>query len=302
MKRGIIFSFFLIIVHILVAQDNSKGDIVIGFSVGPCFANFINSEVPHKINIYGSDVNPVLFPSSDLTKSLAYTDYQTSLINNILFGISTGLQMEYFLNSNTSIKTGLFYEPKGINLNFSNTKDEILYTGTSYVNGSIAERYKIKINNNYLTVPVIYRKYIFQNQKIFVEGGAYLSFLISSKINDWNEKIVSNDTAEIYRYWSNLDNWKDSKKVYTKKFDMGLSIGTGFEKNLTDKLVVMTEILLNVGLLDVDSKYNNEYSVTPTAAGSNFTSVLVRSTNYYGLNSNSKNINLLFTIGIGYKL
>ena len=105
----------------------------------------------------------------------------------------------------------------------------------------------------------------------------------------------------MYYYSTWIDNEKDKKREYTNTIDFGLSLGTGYTREISDKLIIKTELLLNIGLVKVDSRYNNDFSVTPVPSGSNFSRVLVRSTNYYGLNSYSKNINMLFTIGLGYK-
>ena len=81
-----------------------------------------------------------------------------------------------------------------------------------------------------------------------------------------------------------------------------MAIGAGYLKKISERLNFKTEIQMRFGLVKIDSKYNNEFTVTPVASGTNFTSYLVRSTNYYGLNSDATNINLALTVGLGYKI
>jgi hypothetical protein len=297
MKQILFLSILILNTNILFAQEKEKGDLIVGFSIGPSFSNLLNSEAPHKINIFGSDVNPVVFSSSDLTKSPAYTDYETGVYKDFLFGVSSGIQIEYFIKNNLSVISGISYVSKGIDLNYTNTITDYTSTG-----GILTEKYKLKISNDYLTLPLLLRKYVLKEKNIFVTGGLYIGYLLSSRIDYLNQKTVSDESGILSDYSTWIDNEKDKKREYTNKLDFGFSLGTGYTKNLSDNLIFKTELLFNIGLRKVDSKYNNDFSVTPVPSGSNFSSVLVRSTNYYGLNSNSKNINMLITIGLGYKI
>lgn len=77
-------SLFLIILiscnYGIFAQNNKIKLKLLNISIGSNFSNFINSEAPHKINIYGSDVNPANLSNPAVSKSLGYFDYETSLI------------------------------------------------------------------------------------------------------------------------------------------------------------------------------------------------------------------------------
>jgi len=295
MKQIAILSILILITNILPAQE--KGDIIVGFSIGASLSNLLNSEAPHKINIFGSDVNQAFFSSPDLTKSPAYTDYETGIFNDLLFGVSPGVQIEYFIKNNLSVFSGISYDSKGIDLNYANS-----ITGYTSTGGVLNEKYKLKISNDYLTLPLLLRKYLFKEKNIFVAGGVYIGYLLSSGIDYLNQKTVSDESGILRDYSAWIDIENDKKRGYTNKFDLGFSFGTGYAKNISDKLIFKSELLFNIGIIKVDSKYNNEFSVTPVPTFENFSNVLVRSTNYYGLNSNSKNINMLITIGLGYKI
>lgn len=300
MKSIAILGVILFSTNFLFAQENDKGNIVVGISIGPNFANFINSEAPHKINMFGSDIRPILTDASELTKSVAYTDYKVSLLKDVLTGISMGIQLEYFIKKNLSIQSGIYYESKGINLNYSN-RTVISTTPGDIASESLDEKYKIKFNNNYLTIPILFRKYLSKKQHVFFEGGIYTGYLISSKITVQNKKTVSDATRVLSQYTFEINNHKDIKKEYTHIFDFGFSAGAGFIKSISEKFIFKTEMLLNFGMAKLDSKYNNEYLVEPVSMpGTNYSKVL--STNYFGLNSNSKNINFNLTIGLGYKI
>ena len=297
MNRLKLLVISVILVHILSAQENKQGEIKIGYMYGPSFSNLLDSEAPHKINIFGSDITPAFFSSSDLTQSPAYADYKTGLFKDILYGISAEIQIEYFFLENFSLSSGISFESKGINLDYSKTTEK-----NSINDEKLKEIFKLKIVNNYLIVPFVAKQYLLPSKKLYISGGFYTGYLISSRINWLNQKIVSDDSGILsdYSYW--LENWKDRKRLYTNKLDFGFSIGTGYERNLTDKLIVKAELISNMSVRKIDSKYNNDFSITPMPSGSNLNQVAVRSTNYYGLNSNAKNINLLFRLGLAYKL
>jgi Outer membrane protein beta-barrel domain len=296
MKQIIFLSVLTLITNILHGQEREKGEIIVRLSIGASFSNFLNSEAPHKINLLGSDVIPVAFPSPDLTTSSAYTDYETGVFKDLMFSLVPGVQVEYYIKNSLSISSGISYDSKGIDLTYTNTIRDYTTTG-----GILTEKFNLKICNGYLTWPLILKKYILKEKNIFVAGGLYTGYLLSSRIDYLNQKTLTEESDTVYYYSTWIGNEKDKKREYTNKIDFGLSLGTGYTREISDKLIFKTELLLNIGLVKVDSRYNNDFSVTPVPSGSNFSRVLVRSTNYYGLNSYSKNINMLFTIGLGYK-
>ncbi len=278
-----------------MAQEKNRGDIVTGFSIGPSFANFMNSGAPHKINIFGSDEYPLPI-TGDITNAVAYTDYQTSLFKDIFVGISVGIQIEYFLTNNLSIHSGIFYEEKGIDLNYYNTRDGYL----EGISGEISEVYERNIINKYVIAPFLLRKYLIERNKIFVEGGIYTGYLISSEITILDEKTVIRETGFLFASYG-FDNEKDTEREFTNRFDLGFVIGTGFIKNISPELVFTAEMRIGFGMRKLDAKFNNEYEVTEIPISSGYNQLL-RSTNYYGLNSDSKNLNFVLAIGLGYHI
>lgn len=289
-------SILLLCFNLLLAQETNKGKIILSFSIGPSFANFKNGEAPHKLYLFGSDHTQAIMSSNELTNSPAYTDYKTSLNEDILIGISTGIKLEYFIKDQFNIVTGISYESKGIDLEYSNTK-----FGYIAADRVLDKNLEIRIINKYLTLPILLKRNLTKNKNIFLEGGVYIGYLISSRINFLNEETISDDSGVISKnsFW--IDNKRDSKKEYTNKFDFGFTFGTGYITKLSENLLLKTEMLMNIGMIKLDAKYNNEYTVTPVAS-MNMTTVAVRSTNYFGLNSKSKNLNLAFVIGLGYKI
>ncbi|MCG8580721.1 MAG: hypothetical protein MI866_12425 [Bacteroidales bacterium] len=93
----------------------------------------------------------------------------------------------------------------------------------------------------------------------------------------------------------------DKDKVHTAKFDYGLSLGTGLNKSISQTLYLKADLLFNFGVKSIDCLHDNEYEEAMLGAATGFNNA-VKSKNYYGLNSNAKNINGLLTVGIGIRL
>lgn len=96
-----------------------------------------------------------------------------------------------------------------------------------------------------------------------------------------------------------IDNEINNKKEFTNNIDFGVSFGTGYSYPFTNRLLLNADLIFNIGLFKIDKKYHNEYEETilPSITGS---SIRLRATNYYGLNSNARNLNMGFTVGIAY--
>jgi hypothetical protein len=297
MRQLTFIGILILITNILVAQENIKGDIIIGIAVGPSFSNLWNSEAPHKINYFGSDVHPAIFDSFDSMEAYGFGHYETSVFKDVLYGVSAAVQMEYFIKDDLSILSGITYTSKGIQLNYANTFYDFRLTGDV-----LFEKYKLKIRNDYLTVPFLMRKYILKQKNFFITGGAYLGYLIASEFDMFSHKAFSNETGSLgsSSFWANSED--STLEDITNEFDYGFSVGTGYAHDLSRNFIFNAELLLNVGLRKIDSKYNNEYTVTPMPSDSNPDAIAVRATNYYGLNSNATNINMLITIGVGYRI
>jgi hypothetical protein len=62
------------------------------------------------------------------------------------------------------------------------------------------------------------------------------------------------------------------------------------------------DILISFGLIKIDRKFNNEYDELALPTPYNIYAKSIRSTNYYGLNSNATNISGSLTLGVAYQL
>lgn len=314
MKRIVlIISILILCANTFFGQEDKVGWKLISVSIGPNFSNFINSEAPHKINIYGSDIHPVVIEETDITKSTNYFNYHTSLVKDSKIDLSIGLGAEYFFKNNLSVILSFVYEGKGINLQ-DDRHESSIFVFVQNPPGSLPlpappsnvsyydQNFDVNISNKYLIIPILIRRYISQKGPYF-QGGFYTGYLLKSQFYTYQRKHAYIPNYDFYGYdfESSIGKKIDSKKEFTMNFDFGISVGTGFSYALTERLSLNTDLTLNFGLHKIDKKYNNEYDVSTVPNGFSYLTLL-RSTNYFGLNSNAKILSSSITVGLAFKL
>lgn len=280
----------------LIAQTNEKGDLLFGFSAGASFANFTNGKAPQNIHLLGSDDSPVFMPFGLVESSTSYFDYQPDFISDIKTGIYVAAEAEYFLNQTIALNGAIAFETKGIKVDFEN---EIEIDNGDNTTSTFNEIHRRNIANQYLTTTFTIKKHLQHN--LFVEGGFYGGMLLLSKFDLYSQKSFYEGPGNNF-YTDLTISGKDPEHEFTSFIDLGISAGFGFHKMISEKMYLKSTLRTNIGLLKVDGKYNNEYQESYIPQSANIIAMTVRSTNYFGFNSNAKNLNFLFTIGVGWKL
>ncbi len=156
------------------------------------------------------------------------------------------------------------------------------------------------ISYHYLTLPISIKKYF--NRKFYLQGGIYSSYLLNSKFKMHTKTLTAENSA------INLNEIKDENilsysefttenkdKTCTKDFDFGVLLGVGVSEKISEKLYFNANILFNIGLVEIDKKFEKKY-YPPT------TKPVSRTTHYYGHLSNVKNIACTVNIGVSYQL
>ena len=148
------------------------------------------------------------------------------------YNISPGLNLEYLLNTNFSIKTGLVYERKGWTTSFaSSTIDATQIWLTEEV-----------ANFDYLTIPLLFSYSTNGVVRFYVNGGAYLGFLLS------NNTII---TA-----YGNYPEYVQSEQIHdvsedTKTLDFGFSFGCGLFLPMGERYAFDFGVRDNLGMMDM---------------------------------------------------
>lgn len=120
--------------------------------------------------------------------------------NNVLIGFNAGVFAKLLITKSIAIQPELLYTTKGAELKYNNP----------FVNG------QAKFRLNYIEVPVLLIVNLTENFNI--HAGPYFAYLIDGKA-------TNNSQGTLFDIEQNLKN-----EDYNK-FDTGLSVGLGFDKN-----------------------------------------------------------------------
>lgn len=196
MKKTLVFIALSTVVFTVLAQDSK-------FNIGVEFAAI-------RTHLWGEDFYNI----------------------NPLYSISPGLNLEYLLNPNLSIKTGLIYERKGWK--------SIVYFSDIDTKSTGAPNYTRQ--SDYLTIPVLLSLSTKGPVSFYVSGGAYFGYLLSSKV------IISETLVR--------PEWIIDSKENTKDFDFGLSFGCGVTIPVGNRFAFDVGLRDNLGLIDGKGGFN----------------------------------------------
>ncbi len=298
---------FLLVVAIGIAalsraqeSVDKTGTMLINFHAGPSFANFISAEAPHK---YLSDF---WYEGYLISAGIPLVDYQTQFIQDHRIGVSAGVSLEKYVKNDVSLLIGLNYETKGIDLKYRVNPLFMDIEDPAYEKGYL----KTKVNNKYLSAPILVRKYFVPKQIFYAQAGVYLAYLTGSNISIGASRtaptqfqLTGPNGVAIASGGSNVTPFSitDKSKDNTHLFDYGISAGCGLKLPLSNRIYFTTDLLINIALRKIDRKNNNEYKEVDIASTTGYNHVII-SGNYYGLSSKAKNLNTALTVGISIEL
>ncbi len=145
---------------------------------------------------------------------------------NPLYSFSPGINLEYLVTPNFSIKIGLLYERKGF---IAETIDTVII-GMPIVTRDFTETF------DYLTLPILLSYSTKGTVRFYVNGGAYFGLLLSNNII-------------LGAYEENPEEIFDSSDD-AKNFDFGLSFGCGLAIPIGNRIAFDLGLRDNLGLLD----------------------------------------------------
>ena len=265
--KGLLFLLMsLMVSNCVYSQGVRKRVGLVHFSVGSTFSNLLDSKAPY---VQG-------------TRFFGGYDYSTSIVKDIRVGVSIATGYEYFFRENLSVLFFLAYENKGLNLT-----DEFSRKLPPYVVYS----YQIKVDNDYLVLPVLVRKYL-GNTGFYIQAGSYFGLILRSQVQ------TSYSQNSDFGYSSYYSNVLDTKNVHTSDLDFGLLGGFGYRFIFKDRLSLGLDFQLNAGLIKIDKLNDNSFGYYAT--GTNI--AMLSEKNYYGLSSNARNISASLSLGLAYKI
>ncbi len=299
--KGLVLLLLILLANISFAQDQNERLKLLNVHIGVGASNFINAEAPHKIISVNDDY--YLLQGSGEPE----LNYETNFFDDVKYSFVGGLSFEYYLKRDVSLVATLNYESKGIDIQYK-YKESQLETEPMWV---VEEDYSFDVSNHYISLPLSVRKYLNSSHTFYVQGGCYLAYLLQSTVainmEGSYKSSITNTLFELTNVESQNSNYgielneDDFDKKLTSSFDFGLVLGTGFNYPFSDQFYINADLSLCIGLKDIDKVNDNDYSEVEMPLSSGY-GTSIRSANYYGLNSNAKNISGALTVGIGFRL
>lgn len=156
-------------------------------------------------------------------------------------GFATGFSFLYHFNDHFSLKTNMFYERKGNEINYF--YHELPFDKQDIY---IKEKFENKYQLDYLTLPVLAR-YSFGKQKnFFVNAGGYVGYLLKSTL-------INNELPKVGRVE------KDNTRSFSR-LDFGITAGIGGQINLKDNLKLSIELRNSLGLQNIGKIDKENYN------------------------------------------
>jgi opacity protein-like surface antigen len=138
---------------------------------------------------------------------------------------TTGFTLERLINNHFSLKTGLNYERKGAK-QYALIDDEF---------GSLLGTREIKINQDYLTMPILISSYTEGKAKFYLNAGPFLGLMLSNKTIfgaiGGHPKETINDTN-------------------IRKIDLGFIFGAGVNITINENIILDIGLRNNMGLFN----------------------------------------------------
>lgn len=155
----------------------------------------------------------------------AFGDYANPSI-----GFIGGITLQYNFPKLLSLRTNVSYERKGTQIS------NIWYKASS---GNEVYANKLRLNFDYISVPVLLRANFGKKVDFFLNAGAFFGYLLQ-------EKEISVGELGEPRIFSVVQ----TSKFY--RFDTGVTLGCGITVPVKNKLLLSVELRNNTGLYNID--------------------------------------------------
>jgi Outer membrane protein beta-barrel domain len=287
-------NLIILFLILLSSYANSQSKTQIGFKLGGSFSSLLNAKSPERTNLKWYSENPYFNP-------LLY-DFDDNIFKNIS---SDGFIGFTFIDNSfkkISIGAELLITTSGMNINDQRTSIQTVKSSSgNEVILQETRQYNFirKINNTYLQIPVWMRYYLDKKRSWYAMGGVYIGILLKSSIN------VKDEESAIYKAngfivplpFNKSFSYEGNAPLSTTNADNGIVLGFGKNIFLNERISINPECRLNLGLQKIGYGNNKVEDLRLTDK-----KTITFSDYQFGLNSNSKNINLSLSIGVMYSL
>jgi hypothetical protein len=231
-------------------------------------------------------------------------NFETDFFSDAIIRPSVLVFGSYRVTKQLDIQLGIGYNGRGMNLEYSGSLERENNIGNDQILDVATFTYKKKIKTDYLSVPINLRYFVGPKQLFFVSGGVYVDFLLNSKVygsksHDAGTYYISNGDAE-QTMGAQGSSSMGGDASQTSAYDWGLSFESGVKvplNTLNNRMKIIFTVGANYGFIEIDSKYDNKTKVIPGTSGS-----MTLYENYYGLNSDSRNVTVSSSVSLLYQL
>ena len=172
--------------------------------------------------LLGIDIQPTI---SSLYGSEYLEDYDRRI------SCSFGFSIDYIVSERNIIKSGIYYDRKGVKTDVYVGTDSRIYPGSA-----------LTVTYDYISVPFLETLTTKGKTKFFITVGPSIGYLTSHK---WIIKPANRG-----------EEMKIDITEEANKFDIGFTFGGGIAIYLTEKLHLNIELRDNIGLIDTNKQEN----------------------------------------------
>lgn len=266
MKKNLLFAG-LLATQFSFAQQQTNA-LEVGINAGPSFSSLLNARSPFS----------TLRPRA-----------------GIQVGFTTALSVQYRFAPHFAVQTAVVYEEKGARVKAS--------SDVRSERGWSRSEFSRKVDNDYLTVPLLLSWQTTGRFGVAVRAGGFVSLLLNARIHGKDSRTAvsfynpPNSLPAVPGGNSSISEFSGDFASRTFSLDYGGSFGGAVFYALNEKLKLSLNALLNVSLRQLDKTYDNDVVVLSGNAG-----FIEYNHDYMGLNCRAKNISLPVSLGVSYQL
>jgi hypothetical protein len=289
MKRtALILLCILKTVSVFAQKDYSRWSVEV--LAGPSFSTFYASDAPVKL-FEEMVANPAWARPAGykVEEDMAYYPYTGKALVRIRTDVTFRVLAVRSLTGPYALVSGLAYEQKGVDHSESYTLRQGVADTVCYRHGELRSR----IKNKYLTVPLLVRRTYASG--ITLDGGAYISCLVSSLLDQQINKEGYDQRGQLINRWGSMIHFR--QRPNTARVDAGVMLAAGYRRPIGERMALLARVGGSVGLLKLDREYDNDFSLKPF-----FNGYLLANGNYHGYSSHARNVQLQAMVGLSRTL
>lgn len=244
---------FLLI--LLLCATNAFGQrYSIGLRSGVDFSNFFmhNASGPASLPTVESFLEGSVVIDPNTKGPLPAYHYETNFFRDMRIGYFSYLYVNVPIHDRFSFQTGLGFSQRGIDLDYE--QHAITFSGENTIDTQY--RFRRDMRMDYMTLPMTFQYSLGKKQRWYVVGGIYNAVGVSFLIRDSHVAVrerVFNTTSG--RMVSSSEQISIDDKTYSKRIDVGLIGGFGFQMPVSERILLGIDVRSLAALTNTPGRY-----------------------------------------------